>query len=193
MAAQFCHIFMYLYNKNILEYAQILVARGASGRFIIFHIEGHSTKKVQCCKKVFCQKLSSKIGFKFCLKIEPSVPRTPTLKRLLILFLQKMHSFAFVNIVSKNSKIYIIINVLDGIGRAIARWNHLAIKMIMSWEIFASQCVFLLHKATLNGRFEACIANMNCRQYQKIDFPIIVNCYMCALRPQCATFLSFST
>ena len=28
------------------------------------------------------------------------------------------------------------------------------------------QCVkmcFLLHKAALNGRFEACIANMNCR------------------------------
>ena len=31
---------MYLYNKNIFEYAQILEG---SGRFMIFHIEGHST------------------------------------------------------------------------------------------------------------------------------------------------------
>ena len=27
----------------------------------------------------------------------------------------------------------------------------------------ARKCVFLLHKAALNGRFEACIANMNCK------------------------------
>ena len=33
----------YLYNKNILEYAQILVG---SGRFVIFHIKGHSNKNV---------------------------------------------------------------------------------------------------------------------------------------------------
>ena len=31
---------MYLYNKNILEYAQILVT---SGRFMIFYNEGHSS------------------------------------------------------------------------------------------------------------------------------------------------------
>ena len=37
--AWFYNIFMYLYNKNILKYAQILVT---SGRFMIFHIEGHS-------------------------------------------------------------------------------------------------------------------------------------------------------
>ena len=28
---------------------------------------------------------------------------------------------------------------VDGFGRAIARWNRIAIKMIMSWEIFASR------------------------------------------------------
>ena len=39
--AWFYNIFMYLYNKNILKYAQILVT---SGRFMIFHIEGYSTK-----------------------------------------------------------------------------------------------------------------------------------------------------
>ena len=33
------NIFMYLYNKNILKYAKILVT---SGRFMIFHIEGYS-------------------------------------------------------------------------------------------------------------------------------------------------------
>ena len=37
--AWFYIIFMYLYNKNVLKYAQILVI---SGRFMIFHIEGHS-------------------------------------------------------------------------------------------------------------------------------------------------------
>ena len=37
---RFCNIFMFLRNKNILEYAQISVT---SGRFMIFHIEGHST------------------------------------------------------------------------------------------------------------------------------------------------------
>ena len=37
--AWFYNIFMYLYNKNILKYAQILVT---SGRFMIFHIEGYS-------------------------------------------------------------------------------------------------------------------------------------------------------
>ena len=37
--AWFYIIFMYLYNKNVLKYAQILVT---SGRFMIFHIEGHS-------------------------------------------------------------------------------------------------------------------------------------------------------
>ena len=37
--AWFYSIFMYLYNKNNLEYAQILVT---SGRFMIFLIEGHS-------------------------------------------------------------------------------------------------------------------------------------------------------
>ena len=37
---RFCDIFMFLRNKNILEYAQISVT---SGRFMIFHIEGHST------------------------------------------------------------------------------------------------------------------------------------------------------
>ena len=31
---------MYVHNRNILEYTPILVG---SGRFIIFHIEGHST------------------------------------------------------------------------------------------------------------------------------------------------------
>ena len=30
---------IYLHNKNILEYAQIVVG---TGRFVIFHIEGHS-------------------------------------------------------------------------------------------------------------------------------------------------------
>ena len=35
----FTIFFIYLYNKIILEYAQILVT---SGRFMIFHIEGHS-------------------------------------------------------------------------------------------------------------------------------------------------------
>ena len=38
----FTIIFLHLYNKNILEYAQILVT---SGRFMIFHIEGHSSIK----------------------------------------------------------------------------------------------------------------------------------------------------
>ena len=33
----------YLYNENILEYAQVLVT---SGRFMIFHIEGHSNMYV---------------------------------------------------------------------------------------------------------------------------------------------------
>ena len=28
---------------------------------------------------------------------------------------------------------------LDGFGRAIARWNHLGMKMIISFEIFASR------------------------------------------------------
>ena len=28
---------------------------------------------------------------------------------------------------------------VDGFGRAIARWNRIAIKMIVSWEIFASR------------------------------------------------------
>ena len=37
----FYNIFKYLYNKNILKYAQILVI---SGRFMIFHIEGHSNR-----------------------------------------------------------------------------------------------------------------------------------------------------
>ena len=32
---------MPLYNKNILKYAQILVT---SGKFMIYHIEGHSNK-----------------------------------------------------------------------------------------------------------------------------------------------------
>ena len=39
--AWFYNIFMYLYYKNILEYAHILVN---SGRFMIFHIEGYSIK-----------------------------------------------------------------------------------------------------------------------------------------------------
>ena len=34
---------IYLHNKKILEYAQILVG---SGRFVIFHIKGHSNKNV---------------------------------------------------------------------------------------------------------------------------------------------------
>ena len=38
--AWFYNIFMYLYNENILEYAQIMVT---SGRFMILHIEGHSS------------------------------------------------------------------------------------------------------------------------------------------------------
>ena len=37
--AWFYNIFMYLDNKNILEYAQMVT----SGRFMIFHIEGHSS------------------------------------------------------------------------------------------------------------------------------------------------------
>ena len=37
--AWFYNIFMYLYDKNILKYAHILVTRG---RFMIFHIEGYS-------------------------------------------------------------------------------------------------------------------------------------------------------
>ena len=44
-------------------------------------------------------------------------------------------------------EIYIIINVvwcavgqpLDGFGRAMAHWNRLVIKTIMSWELFASR------------------------------------------------------
>ena len=40
---RFYNIFMYLNNKNILQYAQIL---GTSGRFIIFHIEGHSNSTI---------------------------------------------------------------------------------------------------------------------------------------------------
>ena len=52
---------------------------------------------------------------------------------------------------------------VDGFGRAIASWNRIVIKMIVSWEIFAlrtlharsaRKCVFLLHKAALKGRFE---------------------------------------
>ena len=35
---------MYLYNKNILEYAHILVT---SGRFMIFHIEGYFTPLIR--------------------------------------------------------------------------------------------------------------------------------------------------
>ena len=62
-------------------------------------------------------------------------------------------------------------SVLHGFGRAIARWNCLDVKMIMSWERFASRAplarstrkCFLLHNAALNGLFEACIDNMNCR------------------------------
>ena len=59
-----------------------------------------------------------------------------------------------------------------GFGRAIARWNCLGIKLIDLCEIFAlrapcariaQKSVFLLHKAALNGSFEACIANMNCK------------------------------
>ena len=45
---------------------------------------------------------------------------------------------------------------------------------------------FLLHKAALNGCFEAYMANMNCRYSREIVFPKLVNCYMCALRPQSA-------
>ena len=47
----------------------------------------------------------------------------------------------------------------------------------------AKMC-FLLHKAARNGRFEACIANMNCRYSRKNVFPKLAICYMCALRPQ---------
>ena len=36
----FYNIFIYLYNKDIIKYAQILVT---SARFMIYHIEGHST------------------------------------------------------------------------------------------------------------------------------------------------------
>ena len=39
MDAQFYNILMYLYNKNIFKNAQFLVT---SGRFMIFHSEGHS-------------------------------------------------------------------------------------------------------------------------------------------------------
>ena len=62
--------------------------------------------------------------------------------------------------------------VLHGFGRAIARWNCLGIKMIMSLTFFGSHAprarsarksIFLLYKAALNGRSEPCITNMNCR------------------------------
>ena len=49
----------------------------------------------------------------------------------------------------------------------------------------AKMC-FLLYKAVLNGRFQVCIANMNCRYSRKNAFPKLVICYICALRPQCA-------
>ena len=35
---------MLKFNKNILEYAQILIT---SGRYIIFHIEGHSNEHTE--------------------------------------------------------------------------------------------------------------------------------------------------
>ena len=38
---------MYLYNKNILEYAKIFVT---SGGFMIFHVEGYSTP---CAIQIF--------------------------------------------------------------------------------------------------------------------------------------------
>ena len=50
---------------------------------------------------------------------------------------------------------------------------------------------FLLHKLTPNGYFEACINSMNCRSSRKIDFPKIVICIRCALRPQCSKIVFF--
>ena len=49
--AWFYNIFMYLYNKNILKYAKILIT---SGRFMIFHIEGYSTTAKGCKRKNVC-------------------------------------------------------------------------------------------------------------------------------------------
>ena len=106
--------------------------------------------------------------------------------------------------------IYIIINVLSGrsriplhgIGRAIARWNRLGYHMYTPWEVFASRasyagstqnCVFLLHTWRQNDCYVACIANINNRWSRKIEFPKIVICYMCALRPQCAKNVIFET
>ena len=48
----FTIFFMYLNNKNILEYAQILVT---SGRFMIYHIEGHSNVLASCQRCVYKQ------------------------------------------------------------------------------------------------------------------------------------------
>ena len=43
------YIDTYLHNKNVLEYGLLLVG---SGRFMIFHIEGHSTEYASLRKKV---------------------------------------------------------------------------------------------------------------------------------------------
>ena len=58
---------------------------------------------------------------------------------------------------------------LHGFGYAIACWNRLVIQKICARAFFVRVCPqcakmhFLLLKAPLNGCFEACIANMNCR------------------------------
>ena len=84
--------------------------------------------------------------------------------------------------------IYIIINVtlgavwmcVDLCGRAMPRWNCLDPQMSKSWNKIGSRaprarsaqkCVFLLHKAALNGSCKAFFfANMNCRLSQKLTF-----------------------
>ena len=48
--AWFTNIFIYFYNKNILEYAQFLVT---SSRLMIFHIEGHSSAYESSVQKTF--------------------------------------------------------------------------------------------------------------------------------------------
>ena len=60
---------------------------------------------------------------------------------------------------------------VDECGRAIPRWNRLGLKTHHLRTFFVRtrrtpavrENVFLLHKAALNGCFEAFIANMNCR------------------------------
>ena len=68
--------------------------------------------------------------------------------------------------------------IVDQVGRAIARWNRIDVKMIMSWEIFASRapyarsaqkCIIILNKLAPNGSFETWTVRKSCRVSQTND------------------------